>query len=88
MSLRNKFIRYFDTYVQFLEVLETADGTYFLDVCGYDGGDINDEGVEDYVNDCVRRFDEPEEIDSLIKQWAEYFEEEIPKVSFKDFVNS
>ena len=84
MSLRNKFIRYVNTHVPFLEVLKTADGIYFLGVCGYDGGDIGDEGLEDY--DAT--FDNPESIDSLIADWAKAFKEEIPKVSFKDFVNS
>ena len=97
MATRNykkAFIHYIEQYVDFISILQSANGTTFLDICGWDGGDIYDNGLED---DETVEFDKPETVDNYIKSvydsikpefenLGEEFFVELPKISYEQFL--
>lgn len=79
------FLEYIEEHVDFIGILRTVDGTTYMDICGFDGGDIYYDGLEDGP-----KFENPETIDSWMKETVEYFqnkgiEVEMPELSFTDF---
>ena len=70
------FLQYLEKYVDFIGVERSVDGTeIFLNVCGYDGGDVQEKRLE-----RGPRYDHPEEIDAHILEAVEAFKDEVPWV--------
>jgi hypothetical protein len=76
---RKGFIEYVNEYVPFMGFLTTTDGTIFLSICGYDGGDVTDKGLEDIL------FTDTHAIDQFISDTAEQFEQPKPKVTYTEY---
>ncbi len=81
--MKKTFIKYIEQHVDFIDVLHTTDGTYFLSVCGYDGGDLMADHVEDGP-----KYSNEEEVDSWIAEIASEFGVDMPQVSYAEFCNT
>ena len=43
---RKGFIEYVNEHAPFMEFMTTTNGTIFLSICGYDGGNVFADGLE------------------------------------------
>lgn len=93
-SYKKLFIDYIENFVSFIDVLHTTDGTYFLSIAEWDGGDILENGLED---DETVKFDNPPTVDAFIEGVfkdlvdAGYDEDNqfsYPEISYRDYFRS
>lgn len=85
---RDVFIEWIDNYSTVV-AYHTSKTTTFLDILGWDGGDVTKTGLKD---DRSVEFSKPETVDKWYKEVVEACREEykgekfdFPKVSFADF---
>ena len=84
---RKKFEQYLGKYCNFMSVLEQTDGVHFLDIMGWDGGDLK----EDCIEDGNIKYSDLDAIDKFLQDTYEEFKEHgasKPKITFKEFINN
>lgn len=81
------FLKWLDTYGTGVSYMSTTDGTIFLDIAGWDGGDVGNDGLCDFEN---VNFSNPKSVDEWYAEIAEEYEgiDSLPEVSFEDFCKS
>ena len=82
MEMYNKknFIKYIREHVDFIDVLQTVDGTQFLSICGYDGGDLQATKIEEGP-----KYSDTQEVDTWINLVAGEFNVPKPTMTFTEF---
>jgi hypothetical protein len=76
---RKGFIEYVHEHVPFMGFITTTKGTIYLDVCGYDGGDVSEKGLNGIP------FTDTQGIDQFISDAAKRFEEPKPEVTYTEY---
>ena len=76
------FLDWLDKYSTCVEYEETVGGTYYLNICGYDGGNITKNGLKLFKD---VRFDQPETVDEWYKEVAAHWGIKEPEMSFAEF---
>ena len=77
---REDFIEWIRQYFDWIGFLHTTDGTVFMDMDGYDGGDVYEDGLEGGA-----KFSNPDSVDKEIREACKHFREPYPTKSFKEF---
>ena len=84
---REGFIEYVDKYVNFISLEKCSNGTVFMNVLGYDGGDLKKNGLE-----AGPKYNNPADIDDFLQSTFDTFHDliqdsdiELPKVSYVQF---
>lgn len=80
-ATKEDFIDYINNYVDFVSVLPLASGKHYLDVCGRDGGNVKENGLE-----VGPKFRNPESIDEWLKTISKMFKEPNPEMTFSEYL--
>lgn len=84
---RDDFEQYLYKYCNFISILKQVDGVHFMDIMGWDGGDLN----EDYIEDRGIKYSDLDAVDEFVQDTYEEFKEagaSKPKITFKEFINN
>ena len=78
---RKDFIEWINDYTDWIGFHESTSGkTVFMDMDGYDGGDVYEYGLESGA-----KFSNPDSVDKEIRKACKHFREPYPTKSFKNF---
>lgn len=78
---RKDFMEWINNYTDWIGFHESTSGkTVFMDMAGFDGGDVYEDGLESGA-----KFANPDSVDKEIREACKHFGESYPTKSFKDF---
>lgn len=84
---RNDFEQYLYKYCDFISILKQANGVHFMDIMGWDGGDLK----KDCIEDGNIKYSDLDAVDKFLQDAYEEFKEDgasKPKITFKEFINN
>ena len=84
---RKGFIEYVNEHIPFMEFMTTTNGTIFISICGYDGGNVFADGLEGtkFNGKMNIPFTDTKAIDKFIADAAKSTGDKAPKVTYTEY---